>query len=401
MMAWTSFDETIKKIVDSLTRKSTIEYVGLIESSGRVLAQDVIAKESLPLFPTASMDGYAIRYEDLEKGVLKLVSHVPAGTDVSLHVNEGECIKTFTGSLMSEGADTLIPIENVSVKEDKIHINTPVKKGFAVRPVGESYVEGEVLIEKGETIGYAQIGVMAGIGMVQIPVFKKPVVAILATGSEIVDIGQSLDNPAQIRSSNHVTLAAITKENGAIPLLLGIAGDDKELIKSRILEGLQSADIVVTTGGVSVGDYDFVKDIIKDMEVETLVEGASIKPGRHIRVVKAGEKYIFALPGFPYSSSVTFFLYILPLIKYFLGQEFTCKKTKAIITQEYVKRSPFREFTACNLINKDGQNYVDLDEKKLGSSAILNNMLKGAALLEVPEEIQKLERGQLVDVILL
>ena len=400
-MGWTPFEETLKALKDSFTCKGVIEYVGLMESQGRILAEDIIAGENSPEVPTSAMDGYAIRFCDQDKGRLSLVHHLPAGTDVTQKVEEGTCIKTFTGSLMSEGSDTLIPIENVTVEGDEIIINEKVKKGFAVRPVGESYQKGEVLIAKGVKIGFAEIGVLAGLGIVHVGVKKRPRVAILATGSEIVDIGQPLTNPAQIRSSNHVTLAAIVKSMGAEPLLLGIAGDDKELIKARILEGLHHADIVVTTGGVSVGDYDFVKDIIKGLDVISIIEGAAIKPGRHIRVVKAGEKYIFALPGFPYSAAVVAYLYIVPLIEYWLGIDSSCRMVQATLEHDYHKRSPFTEFTACNLLHVEGKYHVNLEGKKTGSSAILNNMLGNCALLCVPVDATILHAHSTVDVILL
>lgn len=400
-MGWTPYEDSIQALKNSFTQTGATEYVGLMEAQERILAEDIIADENSPEAPTSAMDGYAIRAADQEKGELRLVHHLPAGTDATQVVEEGTCIKTFTGSLMSEGADALIPIENVTVDGDRVIINEKVKEGFAVRPVGESYRKDEVLIPKGVKIGFAEIGTLAGLGIVHIPVKKRPRVAILATGNEIVDIGQPLTNPAQIRSSNHVTLAAIVKAMGAEPLLLGIAGDDKELIKARILEGLHNADIVITTGGVSVGDYDFVKDIIKGMDVESIIEGAAIKPGRHIRVVKAGEKYIFALPGFPYSAAVVAYLYIVPLIENWLGVDSERRVVKATLEHDYKKRSPYTEFTACNLLSVDGEYRVNLDGKKMGSSAILNNMLNDTALLCVPLNATILQKGEKVDVLTL
>lgn len=398
-MSWTPYEKTIKALEESLKIKAGIEYVGLMESWGRILAKDIFAQESQPEFPTSEMDGYAIRFEDQELKRLKITQHLPAGTDTSKEVQNGECIKTFTGSLMSDGSDTIIPIENVEVNGEYINIVTPVKKGFAVRPVGEAYFKGDLLMAKGTKIDFAQIGVLAGLGIVHIPVFIPPKVAILATGSEIVDIGEPLPSPAHIRSSNHVTLAALAKSAGAQPILLGVAGDDKELIKNKIIEGLTHADIVVTTGGVSVGDYDFVKDIVGDLAVETIIEGAQIKPGRHIRVVKVNGKHLLALPGFPYSSSVVFTLYGLRIIDFMLGRDFNRRFSKAILNEDYKKRSKFTEFTACNTVEKEGKIEVDLDGKKIGSSAILNNLLKDAALLCVPIDATTIKKGSLVDIL--
>ena len=353
MSKFKDFDETIVDLVNSLDGLTKpVENVFLTDTIDRILAIDVVAKENSPLHVTSSMDGYAIKFEDQDKGILKLSSYVPAGTDISQRVEEGCCIKTFTGSLMSDGSDTLIPIENVEVNGDEVKIITSVPFGFAVRPVGENYRDGEVLIKKGASIGFAQIGLMAELGFVQVPVFSKPRIAVIATGSEILDLGEPRTSLAQIRSSNHVTLEAIMKSNGADVSRVGIVQDDKELIKNKIVEALKDNDIVITTGGVSVGDYDFVKDIIKGMNPEYVVDRASVKPGRHIRVVKLDSKYIVALPGFPYSAAVMAFIYILPLIRAMQGLSPEANYIDAIMKEDYQKRSPYTEFTACNLFLK-------------------------------------------------
>lgn len=398
MKQWTPYQETIKALQKSFTKRAKIEYVNLIDSHNRVLAEDLVATENSPKAMTSDMDGYAIRFEDQDLGELKIVSFLPAGTDTSLPVNKGECIKTFTGSLMSDGSDTLIPIENVEVVEDKIIIRQKVPKGFAVRPKGEAYKKDDILIQKGTTIGYAQIATLAEQGRVQIAVFVKPRVAILATGDEIVDIGEPITKQSQIRSSNHVALASVAKEVGAQPILLGIAKDDKELIKRRILEGLEVADIVVTTGGVSVGDYDFVKDVVAKIGVEMIVEGSAIKPGRHIRVVKVGEKYILALPGFPYSSIVGFYLYGVRLIEHLLYKDFSRRFHKVFMGEDYEKRSSFTEFTACNLNIINQTLHVDLNGKVKGSSAIVTNLLKNAVLLCIPIDKKFIKKGEVVDI---
>ncbi len=400
MMKFKDYDETIEDLVASMNGVETlVKNVFLTETQDMILAEDIVADENAPLHTTSSMDGYAFRYADQDKGVLKLADFVPAGTDISTVVVEGTCVKTFTGSLMSDGSDTLIPIENVEVTDNEVKIVTPVNKGFAVRPVGENYFKGEILIKKGTKIGFAEIGVMAEIGKIQVAVYSKPRVGILATGSEILDIGEIKTNQAQIRSSNHVTLEAIVKANGAEVNRLGIAKDDKELIKNKITEALKYNDIVITTGGVSVGDYDFVKDIIRGMEPEYIVDGASVKPGRHIKIVKVGNKYIFALPGFPYSSAVMCFLYILPLLKAMQGLHVKSDYIEAIIEEDYKKRSPFTEFTACNLILREGKFYVNLDGKKMGSSAILTNMLGDSALLRIEQKCEFIKKGESVKVL--
>jgi molybdopterin molybdotransferase len=399
-MIFKSFDETIEDLISATCKvQTTTESLLLTEALGRVLAEDIVATENSPAYLTSEMDGYAIRFEDQEKGIIKLSDRLPAGTDISTKVLEGTCVKTFTGSLMSEGADTLIPIENVTVDGDNVKIMTPVKQGFAVRAIGENYKEGEVLIKRGTTIDYAVIGVMAELGCVNIAVFTKPRVAILATGSEIVELGQPKTTPAQIRSSNHVTLEALMRQNGAQTTRLPLVKDDKDAIKERIVKALASHDIVITTGGVSVGDYDFVKEIIRGMEPEYIVDGAFVKPGRHIKVVKIGGKFIFALPGFPYSSAAMACVYVLPLLRAMVAQEPRTQYVEAVLLEDYPKRSKYTEFTACNLKIVDGVLGVDLEGKRLGSSAILTNMLNNAALLRIEKDTKFIKKGEKVRVV--
>jgi len=400
-MKFKKYEDTLEALKNSADFSLGKEKVFLSDTLGRILARDIIAKENNPKFETSAMDGYAIRAQDQDVGMLKIIDYLPAGSYKGNLVVEGTCVKTFTGSLMSEGSDSLIPIENVEVQGDMIKIISPVNKGFASRPIGENYKKGEVLIKKGTKIRYAEIGVLAELGYVQVSVFMKPRISILATGSEILDFGEEKQNISQIRSSNHVTIEAILNEAGADTLRLPIAKDDKSKIKEVMSEALRNSDILVTTGGVSVGDYDFVKEVLGDMKPEYIVDGAFIKPGRHIKIVKVGYKYIFALPGFPYSSSVGTFLYLLPLLRAVSGRAFETKVLKAYMDEDYKKRSKYKEFTACNLVFKDGKVTVNLNGKKTGSSAILNNMLNNAALLCINEETKELKKGDLVDVVLL
>ncbi|TDA62431.1 molybdopterin molybdenumtransferase MoeA [Sulfuricurvum sp. IAE1] len=376
------------------------ERVFLSHALGRILAEDIVASEDYPAHPTSAMDGYAIRHADLaEFDTLVIEGDNPAGSEKIGSVIAGMCIKTFTGSLMPEGSDTLIPIENVRVSEGEIVIEKPVPIGFAVRPVGESYRCGETLIERGTRLGFAQIGVLAGINRVMVSVAQRPKVAVLATGSEILDIGEESRHAGQIRSSNSYTLQALIEQSGGECVQLGIVGDDKKAIEQRFEEALRSADIVVTTGGVSVGDYDFVKHIIPRLGADVIFKGVNIKPGQHVLVAQRGEKFIVALPGFAYSSTVTFILYAAPLIARMSGVENPFEPIEATLKTPFAKRSNKSEFAACNLTFSDGRYWVDFEGKKSGSSAILTNLLGNAGLMICGEEDSELEAGTQVRVI--
>ena len=394
--------ETSKSMLDLLkVNSSRTEKVPLSSSLGRVLASDIVAKYNDPQFPTASMDGYAIKYADQDLDFISILGDNPAGHNETRVVSSGECIKTFTGSKMPEGANTLIQIENVSVDGTKISIDERVKLGSSVRPIGEGYKAGNILIKKGVKVGFAEIGVMAGLNCVMVEVAIRPRVAVISTGSEILDLGEESDNPAQIRSSNNYTIAALFEQAGAEVIQLGTVGDDKDSIMNTFDNALGSCDILISTGGVSVGDYDFVKDIVPRLGAEVIFKGVAIKPGRHVMVAQKENSFVLALPGFAYSSAVTSILYGLPLVSKMLGSEMPYKTVEAKLTENFTKRSKNTEFTACNIEVVDGQYHVNFDGKKVGSSAILTNLLNNSALMVTGEEDGNLEAGTHVNIILL
>ena len=394
--------ETSQNMLDLLqVNTNRVENVALSSSLGRILAEDIVAQFNDPQFPTASMDGYALKYADLDSESITILGDNPAGHAETRVLQNAECIKTFTGSMMPPGSDTLIQIENVSVNQRKITIDEKVPLGNAVRPIGEGYKAGDVLIKKGTKIGFAQIGVMAGLNCVMVKVALKPRVAVISTGSEILDLGVNSDNPAQIRSSNNYTLAALFEQAGAEVIQLGTVGDDRESIMQTFENALHSADILVSTGGVSVGDYDFVKDIVPRLGAEVVYKGVAIKPGKHILVAQRDERFVLALPGFAYSSTVTSILYVLPLIAKMLGREKAYKTVAAKLSENFKKRSRLTEFTACNVVVEDGEYFVNFENKKVGSSAILTNMLDESALMVTGEDDGNLEEGTFVNVILL
>jgi len=398
-MGFMHYEESAKLLEELDIGTARHESVFLHEALGRCLAEDIIADENSPVRPTSAMDGYAVRHSDLASGRIKILGDNPAGSNETREVTDGFCIKTFTGSIMPRGADTLIQIENVTVDGNEIIIDEPVAFGNSVRPIGESYAEGDVLIKKGTKVGFAEIGVMAGLNIAVVKVALKPRVATLSTGSEILEIGQPQQNASQIRSSNHHTMEAIVTMAGGEAVQMGVVKDDRDSITAAFENALASADIVVSTGGVSVGDYDFVKEIIPALGAEVVFKGVNIKPGQHIMVARKGVKFIVGLPGFAYSSTVTFLLYVLPLIKKFLGSEKVFEVVEATLAQPFNKRSRKSEFTACNLRFENGRYIVDFEGKKSGTSAILTNLLGTSALIHSGENDGAKGAGETVRVI--
>jgi len=394
------FDESMKILNAQKIGRFKTRRMPLMAAQGFVLAEDIVAERNSPEAPTSGMDGYAVRHEDLALGRLKIAGINPAGSDVPETLKPGEAIKTFTGSLMPPGSDTLIPIENVTVEGGEIVIDEPVPAGFSVRPVGENYAVGELLIPAGTRLEYPQIGVLAGLNRSHVTVYSRPRVAILATGSELLELGEEGGHTGQIRSSNSYTIEAIVRRFGGEPIQLGCVGDDPAGIAAAVENALAQADIVVSTGGVSVGDFDFVKDVVRSLEgAELLYKGVRIKPGQHLMVARRGDQFIVALPGFAYSSTVTTLLYVLPLIAKLQNTRQPIETVRAVLREPFVKRAKKAEFTACNLRLEDGRYFVDFEGKKTGTSAILTNMLGPVGLLFTSEEESSKEAGEEVEVL--
>ena len=402
MRNFISYKKSLEILGDIVLSKQSTEKLFITNAIGRVIAKDIIANHNNPEFPTSAMDGYAIKYADMKNNSIEIIDKNPAGSIIEKEVLISTCIKTFTGSLMPKGSDTLIPIENVEVINNQIKITKEVPFGFAVREIGENYKNNEILIKKGTIVGFAEIGVLASLNISQIEVIINPTIAIASTGSEVLDLGEMQTNDSQIRSSNHLTLEALFKSNGANTIQMGIVRDDMDSITNLLETALQKADIVVTTGGVSVGDYDFVQDVIKDkLNAQVLFHGVTIKPGMHILAAIKDDKIIIALPGFAYSSTVCAILYVLPLIFKFRNANESLPIVKAKINQDLPRKMNKTIFTACNVEYKNEQYLINFDGKKEGTSAILTNMLESPALLIQKDDSSDLKAGDLVDILLL
>lgn len=402
----------MKKLIDydeSLTILSNIDFKGknkkrlfLTNCIGKTLAEDIIADHNSPEYPTSSMDGYAIKFEDQDNEFIEIIGNNPAGSIVETEVKTGTCIKTFTGSLMPKGADALIPVENVEVVDNKIKIISKVPKGFAVRDVGENYKKDEILINKGATISFAEIGVLASLNIAQVYVYCEPVVSIASTGSEILDLGEEQTNNSQIRSSNHLTVEAIAKKAGANTIQMGIIKDDIDSITEAMKAALENSDILVTTGGVSKGDYDFVQDVVKErLGAELLFHGVAVKPGNPILAAKKDNKLIICLPGFAYSSTVCAIMFLVPMIYQYMNSNKKLPVVKARIDRDFPLNMDKTKFTACNVKYEDGEYKIDFDGKKQGTSAILTNMLGNPALLMQRQGSEDLKKNDLAEVVLL
>ena len=399
--------ERAKEILQAqkIAPKNT-ERVFLHDSLNRVLASDIFAPCDMPKFPLSNMDGYAIcACERNSNNLFFIKDENPAGNkkELSLQSGKKEAIKTFTGAKIPKGADMLVPIENVEVKGDKIYVKEYPKIGEFIRQRGANYIKGEKLISKGTLIKAQHIGLLASLNHIFIEVFCKPKVGILVSGNELLEIGEERVCENAIYNANGHLLFAKIMQYGGMPKLYKILKDNKEEVQNALKLALNECDMVITSGGASVGDYDFIAKSLKENPNVVLFRGVKIKPGQHIWYAKLENKEFFALPGFPNSTLVTFELFVKDILAKLCGYDSKNREIEVILEEDLSKKDSRVEFRVANISNKEGIFYADFKEKKDFQSAILNNFCPlndlnvGLVLLE--KEVYKM--GERLKAILL
>jgi molybdopterin molybdotransferase len=313
-----SFEEarhTVEQRAAQVSPRGT-ETVDLLAARGRVLAEPVVADRDFPPFRRAMRDGYAVHSADLAQlpATLEVIGEIKAGaTDMSAEVRLGQAASIMTGAPAPAGADAVVMVEYTSVSGNRVVVTRGVRAGDNIVPAGSEARKGQVLLEPGTRLGYSETAAVASVGKTDVAVFRRPVVAILSTGDEVVEISEQ-PGPSQIRNSNSYSLAVQVREAGGEPLLVGIARDEMSSLRTLIAEGLHS-DLLLLTGGVSMGKYDLVEQVLEDFGAEFLFTGAQIQPGKPIVFGEARGKYFFGLPGNPVSTMVTFELFAKPLLQ--------------------------------------------------------------------------------------
>jgi molybdopterin molybdotransferase len=292
----------------------------LADALGRVLAEDVRADLDSPPFTKSLMDGYAVRAADGSS--LRLAAVVAAGDPPGATVGPGEAVRIFTGAPLPDGADAVVMVEKTEPAEPRIgepvRLTEPVKPGQNVLPRGREMRAGDVVLPAGTAITPAAVGLLAGVGRATVSTVRPPRVAVLATGSELVE-ADARPGPGQIRNSNGPMLAAQAARAGAVPRYLGIGRDDANILAAMIRDGLENADVLILAGGVSVGAFDLVPGVLRDLGVEAHFHKVRMKPGKPLLFGTTGDKLVFGLPGNPVSSFVCFELFVRPALRAVAG----------------------------------------------------------------------------------
>jgi molybdopterin molybdotransferase len=305
-------EEALEAILSRVPLLET-ERVDVLGALGRALAEPVVARRAIPPWPNSSMDGYAVRAEDTRRGAaLAIVGRVEAGEVPARGVGQGEAMRIFTGAPLPEGADTVLPQEDVEATADSIALRGPSARAAYVRRRGEDVEVGTHVLEPGTLLTAAEVGLLATLGYGQIRVFRRPRVAILSTGNELADLGTE-PGPGQIPNTNTYTLMAQVLEAGGDPINLGVARDRLEAIEERV-RAARDADVLVSSAGVSVGDLDLVREALTRAGAALHLWQVAMRPGKPITFGSLGSRPVWGLPGNPVSAMVTFELFVRPAL---------------------------------------------------------------------------------------
>ena len=314
-----SVEEAQERVLAEISLLVT-ENVSFIDALGRVLREDVVSPADIPQADNTAMDGYAVRADDIARPPvrLKVIEDLPAGTVATKRVEPGTAIRIMTGALMPEGSDTVAHVEITDAGSDFVTVKESLKPGTNLRKRGEDMRAGDIVLHAGTPIGAAEVGVLASVQKSVVRVSRRPTIAIISTGDEIVDIDQPRPL-GKVVNSNSYSLAALAREVGAEPRMMGIARDTREATIAAIESALES-DFVISSGGVSVGAYDFVKDALDALGADTKFWQIAMKPGKPVVLSRVRGKLYFGLPGNPVSCMVSFLLFIAPALRKAMGQ---------------------------------------------------------------------------------
>ena len=378
------------------------ETVYLPQAYGRVLAEDIRADADSPQAPLSAMDGYAVS-SSRTPGSFRVIGEVPAGTLPPLSPEGGEAVKLFTGSFLPSGCDAVVPVEDVELSGSEVLVRRAYTSGTNVRPAGEDFRKGTLLLRGGELIGAAEMGLIAAAGRTAVKVCSKPRVGIVATGSEVIEPFEPLDSQVKVRNTNAYLLMGLLLEAGAEPLYFGVTGDRREALRESLERALSICDIVLTSGGVSAGDYDFVKEVLPELGVEVLFYKCRVKPGKPVLFGRKGSKYLFGLPGFPVSTVVSFYSFVYPFLRKAMGcRELFKKRVKALLTSPFKRKKAERlEFVRVSYSYDLKEGVYKASPLKRQGSGVLTSLRGQVALMPVSPGVYSLPEGSEVELILI
>ena len=396
-----SVEEALEILLSNLPERK-VERVPFQKSLGRVIAENLTATSDIPPFYRSSMDGYAVLAADVEHPPveLRIAGESRAGGGIPGTLKSGEAIATMTGAPVPEGANAVQVIEQCEIIDGgrKVRILKPVKNQENIAPRGSEAKAGNVVLAAGHLVGPAEIAVMATFGYSEVQVYGKPGVAIFATGDELVEFDQ-MPQPDQIRNSNAYCLASQLRLMGLEADYLGIVRDDREELRQKMLSGLER-DVLIVTGGVSMGEYDFVRDVFQDLKLEILFSKVAIKPGKPTVFARRGNNLVFGLPGNPISALITFECFVRPVLGRLCGManpELPRMKGELLAD---MRQSPGRTAFLPAWVTWQDDGWK-VDPLRWKSSADIIGFTGANATFIFPKNRDLLSRGEIVEIMLL
>jgi molybdopterin molybdotransferase len=396
-------DEALDKILSHVLPLG-FEKVSLLDALGRVIGEDIYAKRNIPPLDNSAMDGYALKSEDVRKASqnhpvrLVVIEDLPAGFISTKTIEKGKAIRIMTGAPIPKGADTVVPVEVTKKEDGFVLIFKAADPGENIRESGEDVKQGDRVISRGDIVRPAEVGMLASVGRSFVSVYQRPLVAILCTGDELVDVDGDL-NEVKIISSNSYTIGAQVKDCGAIPLQLGIAKDRKEEIEEKLRQGIR-ADVLISSAGVSVGDYDFVKDVMKHLGVEMVFWKVAMRPGQPLAFGTMGGKPVFGLPGNPVSSMISFEQFVRPSLLKMMGCRQIFRPLVEAVLKEEIKKMAGRRYFVRGSVSFENNQYMVTTTGEQGSG-MLRSMVRANGLIVIPEDQEIVRAGEKVKVQLL
>jgi molybdopterin molybdotransferase len=377
------------------------ERVFLSQALGRTLADDIRSSYDIPPLDNSAMDGYAVRHADLQGAAgnhpvrLTVIGTLPAGSSEHIPVHQGQAVRIMTGAPVPPGADTVIRQEDARAEEDCVAILSAPPPGTHIRRAGEDIRRGALLFRPGTRLREAHIGVLASVKRACISVYQRPRVAILSTGDELVDVDEELGS-GKIVSSNSYSLAALVRSSGGIPLSLGIARDSKGALKERLQQGL-AADMILSSGGVSVGDFDLVKEVLSDIGFSMKFWKVAMRPGQPLAFGTIAGKPTFGLPGNPVSAMVSFEQFVRPSLRKMQGLKTLFRpRLQAVAGETVLGGAGKTYFIRCRITERAGRYQVTTTGEQ--GSGILMSMAEANGLMIIPETCDAVQAGDEVAV---
>ncbi|HIJ86882.1 MAG TPA: molybdopterin molybdotransferase MoeA [Desulfuromonadales bacterium] len=392
-----SFEEARTIIMDCV-QPLGIERVHLIEAAGRILAEDLPAPWDMPLWDNSAMDGYAVRWQDCTNTPcrLRVTGFLPAGAKADgITVEAGCAVRIMTGAPTPDRCDAVVPVEESDDGQQEVTLQEPVKNRQHIRFRAEDVAAGVIFARSGTLIRPPEVNMLAGFGMALVPVYRRPVVAILSTGDELVELGCT-PGPGQIINSNTLSLAAAVQEVGGIARIIGIARDNRESHVEKLREGLK-ADVLITSAGVSAGDCDLVRDVLEELGATQMFWKVAIKPGGPTAFAMFGTTPVFSLPGNPVSTMITFEEFVRPALLRMQGYQQVFKPLfKAVLRDPLNKKKGKVQIVRLRLEKERGCWFATSSGNQ--QTAILKTMVDAQAIAVLPSESSSFATGDEVDV---